>query len=256
MCGVCTERTLKSSIKVVCLDDLSKQAQELLRWDSRLIPTKTSPFLFPLSSPLENFMIHPGIHECDIVSHFLTIVLFLDAVINDGPSPRDIKFRCCQKCHNALVKNKMPACAVSNGLFIGEVPVELQGLSVVEERLIAPLRVAANVMSIRPLDRKNPAGAKTRRLTSHIVTFPNSSIDSIAQGLDALKPNVLPNEVGDLPDMINVILLKGKGSSLPISREELVAQLRSVLVARRTICGVAIQKLKHIRLNGRLVIRN
>ena len=56
--------------------------------------------------------------------------------------------------------------------------------------------------------------------------------------------------------MINVILLKGKGSSLPISREELVAQLRSVLVARRTICGVAIRKLKHIRLNGRLVICN
>ena len=150
----------------------------------------------------------------------------------------------------------MPACAVSNGLFIGEVPVELRGLSVVEERLIAPLRVAANVMSIRPLDRKNPTGAKTRRLTSHVVTFPNSSIDSIAQGLDKLKPNVLPNEVGDLADMINVILLKGKGSSLPISREELVTQLRSVLVARRTVCGLAIQKLKQIRLNGRLVFES
>ena len=148
----------------------------------------------------------------------------------------------------------MPACAVSNGLFIGEVPLELRGLSVVEERLIAPLRVAANIVSIRPLDRKNPGGAKTRRLTSHVVTFPNSSIDSITQGLDNLRPVILPNRLEDLADVVNVVLLKGKGSSLPISRSELVAQLRSVLVARRNVCNLAIRELKQIRLTGRFVL--
>ncbi|KAI0338190.1 hypothetical protein BDW22DRAFT_1310373, partial [Trametopsis cervina] len=55
--------------------------------------------------------------------------------------------RCCISCHKALKRGVMPRHALANGLWIGDVPTELQGLSWMEQKLIA--RIATNYCVVR-----------------------------------------------------------------------------------------------------------
>ncbi len=45
--------------------------------------------------------------------------------------------RLCNKCHNYLLMNKMPSLSLNNLMWIGDVPKDLQGLTLAEEKLIA-----------------------------------------------------------------------------------------------------------------------
>ncbi|KAI0336899.1 hypothetical protein BDW22DRAFT_1340899, partial [Trametopsis cervina] len=54
---------------------------------------------------------------------------------------------CCITCYNALNRGVVPKNALANGLWIGDVPCELQGLSWMEQKLVA--RIATNYCVIR-----------------------------------------------------------------------------------------------------------
>ena len=41
----------------------------------------------------------------------------------------------CQQCYRALTKGKIPMFSVANKMWIGDVPPELQGLTIAEEKL-------------------------------------------------------------------------------------------------------------------------
>ena len=43
----------------------------------------------------------------------------------------------CYKCHKYLLMNKLPSLSLNNLMWIGDVPQELQGLTLPEEKLIA-----------------------------------------------------------------------------------------------------------------------
>ncbi|KAH7905810.1 hypothetical protein BJ138DRAFT_1017200 [Hygrophoropsis aurantiaca] len=62
--------------------------------------------------------------------------------ISDIPGPV-LEPKCdmvCLKCFETLEKGKLPTLALANGLWIGDVPPELKGLSYVEKLLIARVR--------------------------------------------------------------------------------------------------------------------
>ncbi|KAJ7815598.1 hypothetical protein B0H13DRAFT_1664000, partial [Mycena leptocephala] len=46
----------------------------------------------------------------------------------------------CSECKSELIHGKVPRRSMANKNFLGEVPVELQDLSVVEEAMIARCR--------------------------------------------------------------------------------------------------------------------
>ncbi|KAH7906139.1 hypothetical protein BJ138DRAFT_1138088 [Hygrophoropsis aurantiaca] len=46
----------------------------------------------------------------------------------------------CDKCFGSLVKGKVPTLSLANGLWLGDVPAELQGLNFVEKLLVARVR--------------------------------------------------------------------------------------------------------------------
>ncbi|CAF1520001.1 unnamed protein product [Adineta steineri] len=46
----------------------------------------------------------------------------------------------CQKCHDALTKKHIPKFSVANGMWFGDIPAELQGLTIPEEKLISLYR--------------------------------------------------------------------------------------------------------------------
>jgi len=41
----------------------------------------------------------------------------------------------CDQCHSALIKNKVPPFSYANGMWIGDIPLVLQQLTIVEEKL-------------------------------------------------------------------------------------------------------------------------
>ena len=55
----------------------------------------------------------------------------------DGPILTSDKDSICYQCLTSLEKKQMPSGALANGLWIGDVPSELQNLTWMEQRLIA-----------------------------------------------------------------------------------------------------------------------
>ncbi|KAJ6436035.1 Pol [Purpureocillium lavendulum] len=95
------------------------------------------------------------------------------------PAGDDAEARVCHECSAALKKGRLPkACAVNN-MHIGcehRYPEELDGLSPLEERLIA-LQVPFGYITKFTVDNKTPSGLSYRKhVKGHIVVFPNKNI--------------------------------------------------------------------------------
>ena len=56
-----------------------------------------------------------------------------------GPVLTGNKDSICRKCAASLKKEQMPSKALANGLWLGEIPSELQNLTWMEQRLIAKI---------------------------------------------------------------------------------------------------------------------
>jgi hypothetical protein len=98
------------------------------------------------------------------------------------PSYGDTLVDICQECCGSFGRGKLPkACSVNN-MDIGcehRYPKELDGLSPVEERLIA-LQAPFGYITKFTVDNKTPSGASYRKhVKGHIVVFPNNVEDLV-----------------------------------------------------------------------------
>ncbi|KAG6996878.1 ATP-dependent DNA helicase pfh1 [Fusarium oxysporum f. sp. conglutinans] len=127
------------------------------------------------------------------------------------PLDDDAGVRVCRECRASLEGGKLPkACSVNN-MDIGcehRYPEELDGLSPVEERLIA-LQAPFGYITKFIVDNKTPSGLSYRKhVKGHIVVFPNKVEDLVAA--------VLPHP---LLETIENIHVSWSGSSKPSSAD-------------------------------------
>src|SRR5204863_9459076 len=91
-------------------------------------------------------------------------------------------------CHNQLSKDHQPSKALANFQWVGPVPEELQGLTWIEELLIARVHVCGSI--VRLGQRNNPSlffGIK-----GHIIFLPQDTTHLI---------DLLPMSPTSLPDL-------------------------------------------------------
>ena len=55
----------------------------------------------------------------------------------------------CQKCPDALSKESIPKFSIVNGVWLGNVPAELQDLTIPEEKLISLYRHSSCVIKLQ-----------------------------------------------------------------------------------------------------------
>ncbi|KAJ6537511.1 hypothetical protein DFH09DRAFT_1090868 [Mycena vulgaris] len=110
--------------------------------------------------------------------------LFLDAAcVERDPETNALALVCCPECRSALKGNRVPPRAVANYNYLGPVPPELAGLTVVEEAMIALCRAKCWIIQLRDQD---PHMSTTQHgVRGHIIGYPQRPSD-IAQSTYAL----------------------------------------------------------------------
>jgi len=88
--------------------------------------------------------LNPIIHNLDVLRSPNSQVERLEAVDPirpvEGPLLAPGCDSVCDRCHESLLKNKMPLFSLANGMWVGEVPEVLTSLSFAEKLLIARVR--------------------------------------------------------------------------------------------------------------------
>ncbi|CAF1498169.1 unnamed protein product [Adineta ricciae] len=123
----------------------------------------------------------------------------------------------CQQCLSALIRDKIPMLTPANKMWVGDVPIELQQLTLAEEKLISLYRHNSCIIKLQsPFHHHSTAQAALR---GNVITFMHN------------MPNIvttLPLDVDDLSDTIKIIFI---GAHMPDR------------VQFRKICGVSQQKV-------------
>ena len=109
----------------------------------------------------------------------------------------------CKDCSSCIQKRKTPPLSLANHLLLGDVPPELQNLTVVEESMIARCRAKTCIIQLKADDSDIVLPNTQRGMWGHIVIYP--------QQPDALL-NVLPPSVQDVCTPICVVFI---GSQRP-----------------------------------------
>lgn len=110
----------------------------------------------------------------------------------------------CSSCRLSLKNDKMPDMAMANHLYIGDIPEELRGLSIIEEALIACCCTKSYIVQLRKsLERSVPNMQQGMR--GHIIVFPQQPEYIL---------NLLPYSVEDVATYICGIFV---GSRPPMS---------------------------------------
>ncbi|CAF3928659.1 unnamed protein product [Rotaria sordida] len=133
--------------------------------------------------------------------------------------------RLCQKCHDALSKGYIPKFSPANDMWLGDVPAELQGLTIPEQKLISLYRHNSCVIKLQ-----SPFHSTTTSQTAlkgNCITF-IQNIPNIV--------NSLPLKLNDLCDTLKVIFV----GSRPPER----IHLRKILTVRKKKIIQALQWLK------------
>jgi hypothetical protein len=131
----------------------------------------------------------------------------------------------CQKCHTSLSKEQIPKFSAANNMWLGDVPSELQGLTIPEEKLISLYRHNSCIIKLHsPFHSTTTAQAA---LKGNCITF-LQNIPNIV--------NSLPLTLDDLCDTLKVIFV---GARAP---ERI--HLRKILTVRKKKIIQALQWLK------------
>ena len=106
----------------------------------------------------------------------------------------------CQKCHSALLKEHIPKFSVANDIWLGEVPAELQDLTIPEEKLVSLYRHNSCVIKLH--SPFHSATTAQTALKGNCITFlqniPNI-VTSLSLALDDLCDTVKVIFVGARP---------------------------------------------------------
>lgn len=131
----------------------------------------------------------------------------------------------CQKCHNALSKGSIPKFSAANNMWLGDVPAELQGLTIPEQKLISLYRHNSCIIKLH-----SPFYSTTTAQTAikgNCITF-LQNVPNIV--------NSLPLTLNDLCDTLKVIFIGAR----PPDR----IQLKKVLTVRKDKIVQALRWLK------------
>lgn len=131
----------------------------------------------------------------------------------------------CQKCHGALSKGRIPKFSAANGAWLGDIPEELQDLTIPEEKLISLYRHNSCVIKLH--SPFHSATTSQAALKGNCITFLQN------------MPNIvksLPLKLDDLCDTLKVIFV----GSRPPER----IHLKKVLTVRKRKVVRALQWLK------------
>jgi hypothetical protein len=102
----------------------------------------------------------------------------------------------CQKCHGALSKGHIPKFSAANNMWLGNIPAELQGLTIPEEKLISLYRHNSCIIKLHsPFHSTTTAQAA---LKGNCITF-LQNVPNIV--------NSLPLTLDDLCDSLKVIFI-------------------------------------------------
>ena len=135
----------------------------------------------------------------------------------------------CQKCHNSLLKKNIPKFSVANDMWLGDVPAELDGLTIPEEKLISLYRHNSCVIKLH--SPFHSATTSQAALKGNCITF----LQNI--------PNIvtsLPLALDDLCDTLKVIFV---GARLPSP-----IQLKKILTVRKKKIVDALNWLKRYNI--------
>ncbi|CAF1441598.1 unnamed protein product [Adineta steineri] len=131
----------------------------------------------------------------------------------------------CQKCHTALSKGVIPKFSAANNMWLGDVPIELQGLTIPEEKLISLHRHSSCIIKLQ--SPFHSMATTQGALKSNCITFLQNTPNIV---------NSLPLKMADLCDTLKVIFI---GAHPP---ERL--QLKRILTVRKKKIVEALRWLK------------
>ncbi|CAF3838431.1 unnamed protein product, partial [Adineta steineri] len=131
----------------------------------------------------------------------------------------------CQKCSNGLSNEQIPKFSVANNMWLGDVPLELQGLTIPEEKLISLHRHNSCIIKLQsPFHSMATAQGA---LKGNCITFLQNT------------PNIvksLPLKIADLCDTLKVIFIG--------ARPPECLQLKRILTVRKKKIVEALRWLK------------
>ncbi|CAF4052892.1 unnamed protein product [Adineta steineri] len=131
----------------------------------------------------------------------------------------------CQKCSNGLSKEQIPKFSVANNMWLGDIPVELQGLTIPEEKLISLHRHNSCIIKLQsPFHSMATAQGA---LKGNCITFLQNTPKIV---------NSLPLKMADLCDTLKVIFIGAR----PPER----LQLKRILTVRKKKIVEALRWLK------------
>lgn len=93
---------------------------------------------------------------------------------------------CCVECASCLRRGKTPPLSLANGNVLGDIPVELKGLTVVEESMVAQSRSRVHVLHLKEDRRHSPMPYAQRGVKGHIIVHPQRP----AELLKVLPPSM------------------------------------------------------------------
>ncbi|CAF4505806.1 unnamed protein product, partial [Rotaria socialis] len=130
----------------------------------------------------------------------------------------------CTECWSALTKEKIPKFSATNKLWMGDIPKQLQGLTIPEQRLIALYRHNSCIVKLQsPFHSTSTAQSA---LKGNCISFPQDVINIAT---------TLPLELDDLCDSLKIIFV---GSRMPQR-----SQLKHILTVRKKKIYDALQWL-------------
>ncbi|CAF3859271.1 unnamed protein product [Adineta steineri] len=133
--------------------------------------------------------------------------------------------RLCQKCHSALLKKSIPKFSTDNNMWLGDIPIELQGLTIPEQKLISLYRHNSCIIKLH--SPFHSATTAQPALKGNCITF----LQNVPNIVDSL-----PLALDDLCDTLKVIFIGAR----PPDR----IQLRKVLTVRKKKIIEALRWLK------------
>ena len=170
-CASCTLSTPKRNTKRVSISDIDLnflKRPDLFEEKNNAIehswldPEVEAPPMPFTEGPLKDVLVEKaGVSYDEVSKVFLTL---------------------CNTCLNALKRKERPALALSNRLYMGTVPPELQELTVVEEAMIACCRASCWIVQLKEDNKSVVVPTAQRGFSGHVIIYPQN-LSAIAQSL-------------------------------------------------------------------------
>lgn len=131
----------------------------------------------------------------------------------------------CTDCWSSLSKEKIPKFSVANKVWIGDIPKELQGLTIPEQRLIAMYRHNSCIVKLQSPFQSSVTAQSA--IKGNCISFPQDVVNIAS---------TLPLEIEELCESLKIIFI---GCHTPQRH-----QLKHILTVRKTKVYNALQWLK------------